>query len=429
MVFRSRRLESALAAALLAASAPSAESRIMYQAAIANYNTPMGLHLVERMTIAPNCSGYFSHNCSDGEEVVQRPDTEYVTFGCHEAGREFEMLENEELREYEEENPNDPLQHDALRWDDFSLDKCCVEKNLCYQTCGVPVTECHKMYYSCVRKLCSSFRSKKWSECHYSGVVADTKGCPYQPQGVHISDKTIFEKRTTAKQERTQRCSSYRKAQQANCMCVPKDTVNSIYEERLIAFYRRYNPEKLDWKGAIKDADEVWKKWRGREPQLLNALNAKYKTQVVNRFDRYLFGTIKDITEKDQDEIDKARERIETDEETEPNERKKKEPSKKWGDVLGSQSEDAGKQKEAEEVEEEEHYRDAESVTYLKAAKKLKQEIEDTPPAFNGEKKAQLEELKKKEAQRLKELKNKASEEEDYMTAKNINSHMKKHEL
>ena len=35
-------------------------------------------------------------------------------------------------------------------------------------------------------------------------------------------------------------------------------------EEKLKVFYGKYNAEKLDKKGEIKDVDEVWKKWKGK---------------------------------------------------------------------------------------------------------------------------------------------------------------------
>ena len=47
--------------------------------------------------------------------------------------------------------------------------------------------------------------------------------------------------------------------------------------KQLKSFYQKFNPEKLDGKGEIKDVEEVWKKWKGKEPSMFMALATKYK--------------------------------------------------------------------------------------------------------------------------------------------------------
>ena len=57
--------------------------------------------------------------------------------------------------------------------------------------------------------------------------------------------------------------------------------------KRLKSFYQKFNPEKLDEKGEIKDVEEVWKKWKGKEPSMFMALATKYKDCHRCRRDRH----------------------------------------------------------------------------------------------------------------------------------------------
>merc|ERR1712003_84564 len=52
-------------------------------------------------------------------------------------------------------------------------------------------------------------------------------------------------------------------------------------ESALKSFYGKFNKERLDGNGDIKDVDEVWKKWKGKEPDMFLALATKYKTKAV----------------------------------------------------------------------------------------------------------------------------------------------------
>merc|ERR1711920_586861 len=71
------------------------------------------------------------------------------------------------------------------------------------------------------------------------------------------------------------------KGQNASCKCVAADEWQEAVDSNLKSFYKAYNPEKLDGKGNIKDLDDVWKKWKGKEPQMFRALATKYKKKSV----------------------------------------------------------------------------------------------------------------------------------------------------
>merc|ERR1711920_1202247 len=73
----------------------------------------------------------------------------------------------------------------------------------------------------------------------------------------------------------------YNRGQNASCQCVPKDDFKTATETTLKSFYGKYNKEKLNKKGEIKDVDEVWKKWKGKEPDMFLALGTKYKAKAV----------------------------------------------------------------------------------------------------------------------------------------------------
>lgn len=84
-------------------------------------------------------------------------------------------------------------------------------------------------------------------------------------------------RRTNKKRE----CGAYEKWQNESCACVVEGDWQAATEENLKAFYKVYNPEKLDGKGEIKDPAEVWKKWKGKETQMFQALATKYRQKVV----------------------------------------------------------------------------------------------------------------------------------------------------
>merc|ERR1712217_947142 len=83
------------------------------------------------------------------------------------------------------------------------------------------------------------------------------------------------------KERQKKDCRSFEKGQNASCKCVAKDEWQETVDSNLKAFYKAYNPEKLDGKGNIKDLDDVWKKWKGKEPQMFQALATKYKKKSV----------------------------------------------------------------------------------------------------------------------------------------------------
>merc|ERR1712187_980427 len=83
------------------------------------------------------------------------------------------------------------------------------------------------------------------------------------------------------KERQRKDCKSWEKVQNEACKCVPEDDWQTETETHLKAFYKKHNPEKLDDNGEIKDLADVWKKWKGKEPQMFQALATKYKAKAV----------------------------------------------------------------------------------------------------------------------------------------------------
>merc|ERR1712066_272034 len=83
------------------------------------------------------------------------------------------------------------------------------------------------------------------------------------------------------KERQKRDCRMYDKGQNASCVCVPKEDWQLTTDANLKAFYRKFNPEKLDDSGEIKDIEEVCKKWKGKEPQMFLALANKYRAKSV----------------------------------------------------------------------------------------------------------------------------------------------------
>merc|ERR1719272_2570151 len=78
-------------------------------------------------------------------------------------------------------------------------------------------------------------------------------------------------------------CRGYELSQKSACVCVPEEDWQLTTDAYLKDFYRKHNPEKLNDSGEIKEIEEVWKKWKGKEPQMFQALATKYKEKVVTR--------------------------------------------------------------------------------------------------------------------------------------------------
>jgi len=154
----------------------------------------------------------------------------------------------------------------------------------------------------------------------------------------------------------------------------------------------------LSENGDIKDLEDVWKKWKGKEPDMFLALASKYKDKAV------------EIREK-------------------PKPKPYKPPAdSEAADPAADPAEEATPSEEAPAPP-----TDPEGDAYLEKRRQLNEkkrkasqdEDYDLALSINEE----LKEAKDKEMARLKAVKNKAIEEEDFITAKAVKARIAKLEL
>jgi len=202
---------------------------------------------------APVCAPF---KCKSGEVPVGRPEHKIWSYGCKEAGMNvFSMADLD---------PNNPLA--GMNKQKHDMDKCCVEKDICKQTCGKTSKECHEQFQKCSKKSCKGNQN-----CQLQAFMADLMSEP-------VEDEADKAKKFDPEGSK---CKAYTRGQSEACMCVPKGDFKSATESKLRRFYKDFNPEKLTEDGEIKDVEEVWKKWKGKEADMFMALATKYKAKAV----------------------------------------------------------------------------------------------------------------------------------------------------
>lgn len=160
----------------------------------------------------------------------------------------------------------EPLEPDAhaqwaLRQDNKALlQTCCIDRDVCFQSCGIAAEKCASDFIECVQKDCPSqtLRPIESAYCYDEAVafsVDDLEG---------KAD-----------------CKVFHEAQQDSCECVPLEDWERSIERSLVGFYKTHQPDKLDESGEIRNSSSIWEKWRGNEPQLFYALARKYRRKAV----------------------------------------------------------------------------------------------------------------------------------------------------
>jgi len=317
---------------------------------------------------APNCPAF---SCSAGQVAAPKIDNQIWSYGCKESG--MNVMNMASL------DPNNPYANAGQK----NLNKCCVEKDICKQTCGMTSKACHDVFQKCQKKMCKGDQN-----CALQAMMAEITAEPYDPED---EDKVRTYNPEDAK------CKAYNKGQNASCECVPKDDYKAAAENKLKDFYGKFNPEKLDDMGDIKDVAEVWKKWSGKEPDMFMALATKYKEKAV------------EIREKPKPKQGTYR--------SEP---KTMEASSEGDADSFSFDRDAASEEPAAPAEPE----DPEEITFkekrvaMETKKRKAKEEEDYGVA--GEVKEELQALVKAEQERLTAKKKQAIADEDFQAAKKL---------
>mmetsp|Transcript_108422 Transcript_108422/g.188174 ORF Transcript_108422/g.188174 Transcript_108422/m.188174 type:complete len:388 (-) Transcript_108422:175-1338(-) len=367
----------ALAAALTAAMAPS------------------GVHGQFGNAPPPRCPAF---SCGKDEKPVGKPDYKMWSYGCKDAGLNFLSMASFD--------PNNPL--GGMNQKKNNVNKCCVEHDICKQTCGMTSQVCHEKFQTCSKKVCRGDQN-----CEMQAMLAEIMNEPYED----------LDKKEEKYDPEKAKCRGYNRGQSSACMCVPKSDWQDATENKLKAFYKKFNPEKLNKKGEIKDVAEVWKKWKGKESEMFLALATKYKDKAVEIRVKPKPPPYKPPPKEEEDFSSSAgADTTAADEGSSEAE-------------SASSSEDTSESEPAPAAEEaaEGDSLDAEVEEFERKSQELKKkkdeaiEKEDYDAAAGV--KDELKELTKKEVERLKVLKGRAIEEEDYIQAKRLKARLSKLDL
>lgn len=209
---------------------------------------------------APICKPF---KCPAGQKAVGNSAHKLWSYGCKDSG--INVMSMGSL------DPNNPM---GGMKGGKSVDKCCVDRSICTQTCGTTSRQCHDEYWACTKKICKGDQN-----CDLAAMMGSFQADPADDEEVKKTDPP--EEYNYEKDRQKKDCRGYEKSQESACQCVPKDDWQSKTESNLKVFYKAHNPEKLDASGEIKDLAEVWKKWKGKEPDMFKALATKYKKKAV----------------------------------------------------------------------------------------------------------------------------------------------------
>jgi len=160
-------------------------------------------------------------------------------------------------------DPNDPM--GSMKKQNSQSDKvhkCCVERDICRSTCGMDAEKCHADFQKCSNKVCKGDKN-----CKMMSSLSDILG------SANLGAEKL--------EDESPGCSSFRMAQQNACKCVKEDEWQPAVDKHVTKFFKKYNKEKLNSEGTLKDPDSVWDKWRGKEPDMFYALYSKYKDKAV----------------------------------------------------------------------------------------------------------------------------------------------------
>jgi len=336
---------------------------------------------------APKCKDFGGFSCKKDEKPVGKVDYQLWSYGCKESGMSFMNTAS-----FDPSNPMKGMQQK-------NVDKCCVERDICKQTCGMSAVACHDGFQKCSKKICKGDQN-----CDMQAMLSEIMSDPV--------DEASPEKGSDPDESR---CKGYNKAQRDSCHCVGKEEWQFETDSKLKAFYGKFNPEKLNNEGEIKDLDDVWKKWKGKEADMFMALATKYKDKAVEirvkpKPPPYKPPAGGEDYGDESPDLKKAREGLQQEEDN----------------LDGLTKERASKADTPTTVDLEGAMFETERA---KIADKKRKAAEDEDYDLAQTLKEEVQGITKTEIERLKSLKNKAIEDEEYQAAKNLKARIAKLEL
>eukprot|EP00930_Biecheleria_cincta_P011382 TRINITY_DN114157_c0_g1_i1.p1 TRINITY_DN114157_c0_g1~~TRINITY_DN114157_c0_g1_i1.p1 ORF type:complete len:268 (-),score=77.01 TRINITY_DN114157_c0_g1_i1:130-861(-) len=132
-----------------------------------------------------------------------------------------------------------------------------------------------------------------WGKCAKTFVKCSEKACGMDDDCMELAEAADV--LVTGGESHMSVCKAYRDTQSELCECIPSRQVRDGANQRLAVFYKAYRPDRLDEHGGVKNIDQVWKKWQGREPELYFELTRKYMLEAVdlrNRSSQELYAAL-----------------------------------------------------------------------------------------------------------------------------------------
>jgi hypothetical protein len=132
------------------------------------------------------------------------------------------------------------------------IDRCCIERDICRDMCGITEDVCNDAFVECYEKHC-----------------AGDLLCEQASEGFVFQD------------DERSNCEHYEARQKPACECVEDAAAKEKIESHVMQFFQRFKRKALNKKGEIKDAAEFWLKWEGQTKEMFRSMYSKAKNEAV----------------------------------------------------------------------------------------------------------------------------------------------------
>jgi len=149
------------------------------------------------------------------------------------------------------------------------MSDCCTVKYICLQTCGITVQHCYDQYWECVESTCAQKSAIDGITCVHDGAANDLQNMRLDVMG------------TRKYMTQAVNCNAFHENQREACDCVPSAEFDRRLQDRYDAFFRDYDPDRLNKKGTVKDKRH-WKAFKGKRPEMFYRLYLQYRRKAVS---------------------------------------------------------------------------------------------------------------------------------------------------
>lgn len=158
------------------------------------------------------------------------------------------------------------------------LAQCCLEKNVCFASCGISYNTCYKRFWKCAEQQCdmSTADLPVQSESPVEKAACIAIATFNDANHVWVDRNNVSNNLWTS-EDRT--CKRFLRVQKLACDCVDVADSATAWKSRVEGFLSTHVPEKLNKKGEIKDK-KLWPKWKGRRPEMMLELMLGFPTSI-----------------------------------------------------------------------------------------------------------------------------------------------------